>query len=121
MRRFRDILVKLPPNRTRSKEYKDKTINELLEMDIPVTLNIKSVNTILETISGMFEWGIREGLIEKNPAKELTLKDDRQDIDLRNALIEEDIRKIFFSGNYAPEIISIRHITGFHSLAFIQV
>lgn len=76
MREFRDKLVKLPPNRTRSQQYKDKSIDELLKMNIKTTLNITTVNTTLETISGMFEWGIREGLIDKNPAAELTLKDD---------------------------------------------
>lgn len=103
MRHFRDILVKLPPNRKRIQEYKNKSIEEILKMDIKATLNIKTVNTTLETISGMFEWGIREGLLEKNPAKDLTLKDERQDIDLRNAFTDEDIKKIFFSGFYNPD------------------
>ena len=103
MRHFRDILVKLPPNRKRVQKYKDKSIEEILKMDIKSTLNIKTVNTTLETISGMFEWGIREGLLEKNPAKDLTLKDDRQNIDLRNAFTDEDIKNIFFSGSYNPD------------------
>lgn len=103
MRTFRDILTKLPPNRTRDKRYKDKTIRELLQMDIGSPLNVKTINTIIETISGMFEWGIREGLIEKNPAKDMTLRDNRQEIALRDALTASDIQKIFFSGDYTPD------------------
>lgn len=104
MRNFRDILTKLPTNRTRDKRYKDKTLSELLEMDIDSSLNIKTVNTIIETISGMFEWGIREELVDKNPAKDLTLKDERQKISLRDPFTDDDIKKIFFLGNILQRV-----------------
>lgn len=103
MRSFREVLSKIPPNRKNNPKYKNKSINEILKMDIKETLNVKTINTTLEAISGMFEWGIREGLLEKNPAKDLTFKDTRQDIDLRTPFSREDIKKIFFSGNFKQE------------------
>lgn len=102
MRKFREIIRRLPPNRLKDKKYKDKSVEEILAMKPAKTLSIGTIDTILNTISGMFEWGIREELIDKNPAKDLVLGDPEQDIDKRNPLSEEDIRAIFFSGDYKP-------------------
>lgn len=103
MRRFRDVLKLLPPNRSRDKKYRGKSIQEILEMKPERTLSIGTIDTTLVTISGMFEWGIREELIEKNPAKDLGIADPEQDIEKKDALTEADIKTIFFSGDYKPD------------------
>lgn len=103
MRKYREVLCKLPPNRARSVKYKGKTIQELLAMTPADTLNVKTINIFVEAVASMFEWGIREGLLEANPAKALQIKDNRQDIDLRDAFTPEEIQKMFFSGDYVPE------------------
>ncbi|MDD4732499.1 MAG: tyrosine-type recombinase/integrase [Desulfovibrio sp.] len=97
MREVRDTLRKLPPNRQRSKEYKGKKIDELLEMNPDKVLSVKTVNMTLEAISSLFEWGIREGELSTNPAKGLQLKDTRQAITLRDPFSLEDIQAIFSS------------------------
>lgn len=71
MRDFREKLRKLLPHRTAKKEYKNKAVDKLIAMNLENTLNIKTINDTLEAISGMFEWAIREGVLEKNPAKGL--------------------------------------------------
>lgn len=103
IRHCREIIKKLPPNRTRSKKYKDKSIEEILKMDISKTLSVKTINGILNIISEMFEWGKQEGLVDNNPAQSLGIKDNRQEDELRDGFTEEEIKKIFFSGNYIPE------------------
>jgi integrase len=100
MRYFRDVLRKLPPNRTKKKEYKGKSVKEILEMAPTTMLSVKTVNMIVEAASSMFDWGVREGLLTQNPAKSLSIKDDRQEISLRDAFSPEDIRKIFSSEMY---------------------
>ena len=100
MRNFRDVLRKLPPNRTKLKEYKGKTINDILEMNPTRVLSVKTVNVIVETASSMFDWGVREGLLSQNPAKGLSIKDDRQEIGLRDAFSPDDLQKIFACDNY---------------------
>ncbi|MBO4736181.1 MAG: hypothetical protein J5614_07275 [Paludibacteraceae bacterium] len=60
MREFRGKLKRLPPHRTIKKEYKDKSIDQILAMN-----PVKTANDTLEAISSMFEWGIREDLIFK--------------------------------------------------------
>lgn len=99
LREFRDILRKLPPNRHK-KKYSKKSVKELIALNLKETLSIKTINVTMQAISGMFEWGIEEGLIENNPAKNLSIKDNRQVIELRDAFTEQEVRKIFFSGDY---------------------
>lgn len=106
MRYVRDALSKLPPSRKKNKEYKTKTIEELLSINYPKTLSIKTINTIIESISSMYEWAIREGLLTVNPAKGLTIKDTQLDIEKRIPLSNDDIHKIFFSSDYKPSTFS---------------
>ena len=100
MRHFRDVLRRLPPNRSKLKAYRGKSINEILEKNPADVLNIKTVNMIVEAASSMFDWGVREGLLSQNPAKGLSIKDDRQEIGLRDAFSSEDLQMIFASDNY---------------------
>ena len=103
MREYRDVLRKLPPNRKKKAQYKEKTIQEILEMAPVDTLNVKTINTTVEAAASMFEWGMREGILTVNPAKGLQIKDERHDRDKRDDFPMEDITKIFFSGDYTPE------------------
>lgn len=103
MRSFRDTLQKLPPNRTKLPEYKDKSVDEIIAINPEKTLNARTVNTILQTVSGMFEWAIREGYLESNPAKALSVKDDRQSSELKEAFTDDDLKLLFFSVNYKYE------------------
>lgn len=95
MRRFRETLRKLPPNRTRVKAFKGKRIQELLDMNIAKTLSITTVNIHVEAVGSMLEWCIREGMLETNPATRLQLKDKRQAVELRSAFTSEELSKIF--------------------------
>lgn len=114
MREFREILVQLPPNRSKDKKYKNKSIAEIIAMRPNKTLSIGTIDTTLTTISGMFEWGIKEGLLEKNPAKDLVLADPEQDIDKKDALSEEDIRTIFLMEIINLSTSKIQRTIGFH-------
>ena len=95
MRTFVETLQKLPPNRTGSKQYAGKAIAEILEMPHPKKLNVATVNTILESVVSMLEWYVREGILAKNPAKGLQVKDNRQAIELRDPFSREELERIF--------------------------
>lgn len=100
MRELRDTLRQLPPFRKKNPKYRNKSIEEILAMSPSQTLSIKTVNTIVEAISSMYEWAIREHLLFYNPAKGLSIKDTQPDVDKRAPLSLEDIQKVFFSGDY---------------------
>lgn len=100
IRKFRDTLRRLPPNRTKIKQYKDKSIEQILEMNPEKVLNVKTVKMIVEAASSLFEWGVKEGYLEKNPVKGIIVKDDRQQIELRDAFDVSDLEKIFSCKKY---------------------
>lgn len=94
------ILQKLPPNRARSPRYRGKSISELVLMPHEKTLNVKTVNIIIEAIASFFEWCVREEYINKNPAKSLQIRDCRDPKSLRDAFTSDEIRRIFLSEEY---------------------
>lgn len=95
IRYFRDVLCKLPPRRKTSKTYRGKTIDEILKMKPDKVLNIATVNIVVEAVSTMFKWAMHEEYLDRNPAVGLQLKDNRQEITLKEAFTKEDLKKIF--------------------------
>ncbi len=95
MRKYRETLRKLPPNRAKSKLYKGKSIDQILKMKPKTVYSIKTVNIFVEAASSLFEWAMREGIMTFNPAKSLSIKDDRQEIDLRDAITVDDLKILF--------------------------
>lgn len=104
MRRFRDTLQKLPPRWNALVEKSGLSIEEFIKQDgYETTLSIKSINVIVEAISGMFSWAIREDFIDRNPAQGLGIKDTQPDVEKKPSLTNDDIKKIFFTGDYKKE------------------
>lgn len=103
IRAFREILKKLPPRwKEQCKKY-GCTPDELSKKDHTSTLKTGTINGCVEAISTMFIWAQREGLVDANPASNLSLKDDQAVIEKKNPLTDEDIKKVFFSGDYVLE------------------
>ena len=65
------------------------------------TLNVATINTALEAVGSLFEWYVREGILDRNPARGLQVKDTRQAIDLREAFSREDLERIFAHPKFA--------------------
>lgn len=101
MRSFRDILATLP--RTWRKEYNNSKINiqDIIKNSKDVKkLSTKTINVHVEAVSTMFSWAVNEGLLQSNPAKELSIKDNQPDIDKRQPFSIDDIQLLFFAGDY---------------------
>lgn len=103
MRLFRETLRRLPPNRTRVKAYKDKSIQELIALKVEKTLSVTTVNILVEAVGSMLGWYVREGLLDVNPATHLQIKDTRQDIELRQAFSADELSKIFAHPKFAQK------------------
>jgi hypothetical protein len=61
-------LVKLPANLSKSKAYRDKTIDQILLMNNVKPMSINSIDKYLTRISGLFGWAFIEGYISTNIA-----------------------------------------------------
>lgn len=104
IRLCRETLRKLPPNWKKLTAKSGMSPTEIIDQNGDGgVLTTKTVNTCIEAISSMFSWAIAEGLMTANVAKNLSLKDDQADIDKRDSLSAEDIKKIFFSNVYKRE------------------
>ena len=102
IRQFRETLKKLPPLWRDKLKKSGLSFADFIEQDHPKRLTVKSINVIVEAVSGMFTWAVNEGLLDKNLSIGLSLKDKEAVIDKRDSFTPEDIRKIFFSGSYVP-------------------
>lgn len=98
IREFRDKLCKLPPHRFNRKEYKGKSVDEVIAMNSHKRLSVTRINIIIEAVSSLFEWCIDEGILSShNPAKGLQIKDERSVIEFREPFSVDDLNKIFLS------------------------
>ena len=101
MRKYREILSNLPPNYSRSPIYKGKTIDEILAMTPKTVFSAKRVNTLIQAMSSLLDWFVREEIITSNPAKKLQRKEERQPIELREPFEKKDFEKIFSHPKFA--------------------
>jgi integrase len=98
---FKGTLLKLPPNRNKMKEYRDKSIQELLEMDIDKTISVRTINKHLTRVGSLFKYALQEGFIEgQNPATDMNLPLDKFEDENRAPFTKEDLEKLMRSEEY---------------------
>lgn len=98
---FKAVLQKLPPNRNKVKKYRDKTIQELIEMDIDRTLSVSTINKILTRIGSLFKYAIQEGFIEgANPATDMNIPLGKFAEESRAPFTKNDLEKLIKSNEY---------------------
>lgn len=100
MRDYKSALVKLPSNMNKKACYRDKSVSEVLEMDIDDTLSSTTVNKHLIKVSTFFKFAARNGYIDSNPASEMQLPKSRRADELRSAFSKDDLEKLFHSQEY---------------------
>jgi integrase len=103
--RFKVITMKLPSNRKKKAAYRDKSIDELMEMSVPETdrLSPKSINKNLEKASSFFKWCKANSTFVTDELwhpLSRRVKDDVPDDEQRDAFTDEDLRKLFLSKQY---------------------
>ena len=107
MRSYFEKLQMLPANRTKKSQYRDKTLEELLAMEIPEQDRI-SVDTINGHIRWVKNWGVwatRWGKMAQDYTKglkQVTKPDTRADEE-RDAFTKEDLQVIFNSPGYRED------------------
>lgn len=107
MRRFESTIQRLPPNREKRPEFKERSIAEIVEMGVPETLSTRSINKYLSRVSTLFNFAQQEGMIDMNPAKGLGLKQSRRPHEERAAFDIDDLTKLFHSPGYLKD--TFRH------------
>ncbi|WP_019868587.1 DUF6538 domain-containing protein [Methylovulum miyakonense] len=101
-RDFKQKYLKLPANMNKKAAYRDKTILELLAMDIPEQdrLAHNTINNNIIRVSVLFGWAVNQGYIDKNPLEGLTLGKKKRAADERQAFDKDDLIRLFDSKEY---------------------
>ena len=100
---YRDTCLKLPPNRKKSKAYRDKSIGEILAMELPreSCLKTKTIGDNLKYIQSFFAWLKRTGQVEVNPIEGVDLEVITQNYSKYSA---SDLARIFTSPLYGHHL-----------------
>lgn len=100
IREYKEALQKLPPSMNKSPLYRDKTIHEIVEMDVEKTLGVDTINKYLNRISTLFKYAVKNGYMDRNPAEGMQLPKVKRDDELRAAYTHEDLQALFHSTQY---------------------
>lgn len=90
----RDKLVKLPANRGKNADLRDKSIEEILVMKKVTPMSLVTVNKYLVRISTLFKWAAKHQYISVNYAEGLTLPTKKRASENREPYSPEDIQLI---------------------------
>jgi integrase len=98
-RRFFDNLKCLPPNRSKIKAYRDKTIPQLLKMKLPKDkcMSVRTVNNAMQSVYGLFEWAVQRDMMDKNYAGGMRIKQTRRPDESKERFMVDDLKCLFGS------------------------
>lgn len=102
-RDYRLKLQQLPKRRTMDKQYRDKSPEDLLKLDIPEAARIspKTVNEYLRALSVYFGWCVTLGYTPADPVKNLRpVRESRVE---REEFNDDDLRVLFLSDDYLTD------------------
>ncbi|WP_320035286.1 site-specific integrase [Halarcobacter sp.] len=102
---YRDILFKLPLNYSKKSKYRNKTIKQILKMDISndEKLSIVTVDKKLSKVVTYFRFAFENGYIKDNPSTNLTVNSKIHKQPYK-AYSKEDIQRLFTSPLYTTDI-----------------
>lgn len=94
--RVRSVIMRLPKNA--SQRFPSLTLEEAAnEADARglERIGVAAVNNYLSNLSALFNWGVENWRVTRNPAKGLMLPDDRDERDARQPFMVEQLQAIF--------------------------
>ncbi len=105
-----DIQTKLPPNRKKTPKYRDLSIQQLVEKNLPEkeTQTPQNINKRITKLSVFSNWGVKQGLINSNPFLGMKFSVKRQSHSRKPFTIEE-LRKILHPETYFQYTIDFKH------------
>jgi integrase len=93
---FKEVLMELPANRTKSPLYRDKSVLELRGMKIPADhrMSVTTMNKILTWAASAAEWGTKHDYLPANYAEGLKLPKTKRDSEHREPYTDEEVLKM---------------------------
>ena len=112
-----DVQTKLPPNRKKSQKYRDLTIKEVMELNLPQkeTQTPQNINKRLSKLSVFGNWGVRQGLLLTNPFSGMKFLVKKQP-NRRQPFTTDDLKKILKPETYLNWTINFEHPYKIHKV-----
>lgn len=101
-RYYKSTLRKLPANRSKRPQYREKSIKQLQMMKVPAEdrLSISKVNSYLGLLSSFFKWADTHGYVERNVFTGLSIKDTTPDHEKRLPFDDSDLQRLFETSEF---------------------
>jgi integrase len=104
MNEFKQVLRRLPPNRNKLKQYRDKSIAQLVRMNVKKSLSERTINKHLTRIGTLFDYAITNGFYNgPNPAFKMSLKLNQSEGESRAAYTPDELERLFRSEKYLTD------------------
>lgn len=100
MTEYKSILMELPPNLNKGAKYEGKTIAEIIESHPEKTITVSTINKYIRRLSGLFNYAVRNGYMQSNPAEGMQIKSQKRADQERSNYTKDDLRKLFSSDEY---------------------
>jgi hypothetical protein len=84
VRRFKEVLTRLPPNRSKIPQYRGLSIDELLELKGTTPMALRTINKALTRVSTLLNWAMRHGYVSQNYAQGLLLSNPKREDEERS-------------------------------------
>jgi site-specific recombinase XerC len=84
VRRYKEALTRLPPNRSKIAQYRDLSIDALLELKDTTPMALNTINKALTRVLTFLNWAVRHGYVSQNYAQGLALPNPKRDDEERD-------------------------------------
>ena len=102
-RKYKSVLMKLPPNMSKDKRYRDLSIKEILKLEDVKPISINTVNNHLSFVIALMNYGKTHGFITENYFAGLKVTNPVKARDQRKPFDDRDLKKIFDPQVYLKE------------------
>ena len=105
-----DVQTKLPPNRSKSPDFRDLSIQDLVDLDLPddKTQTPLNINKKLTKLTAFGNWGIRQGLLPSNPFRDMKLSVKKARTERKPFTLPE-LKKILKPELYLHNTVDYQH------------
>lgn len=98
IRKFREVLPKLPTHMNKIKKYKNKSLDQVLEMSAAKVIGTKQIDKYKMVLKAVFNWAMKEKWITDNPSEIISAtssKPSKNEVERdRDPYSKEDLQKI---------------------------
>ena len=102
-RKYKRVLMKLPPNMNKDKRYRDLSIKEILKLEDVKPISTTTVNNHLAFVIAFMNWTRKHGHITENYFEDLKIAKPKKARDERKPFSTEDLKRIFDPELYLEE------------------